>query len=123
MCACACVCVCVCVCVYSPLSSRLNALLSHVIQPKCVTSIFTASFLTFTEVVYLQRCLVVTWLVPHETVAFSAYSVYTIQLCTMSRHFMQSHIRSVFACLAVTCHVHFWQNDRDHLRVTAVKEG
>ena len=29
---------------------------------------------------------------------------------------MQSHIRKVYACLAVTCHLHFWQNDRDLLR-------
>ena len=39
-------------------------------------------------------------------------------------HFMQSHIRAcVFscnACLAVTCHLHFWQNDRGLLRATAV---
>ena len=33
---------------------------------------------------------------------------------------MQSHIRKVYACLAVTCHVHFRQNDRDLLRATAV---
>ena len=26
---------------------------------------------------------------------------------------MQSHIRRVHACLTVTCHLHFWQNDRD----------
>ena len=62
---------------------------------------------------YLQRCLTVTWLVPHETAAISARSEYTIQPCTMSRHFMQSHIRRVHACLIVTCHLHFWQNHRD----------
>ena len=33
---------------------------------------------------------------------------------------MQSHIRKVYACLAVTCHLHFWQNDRDLLHATAV---
>ena len=38
-------------------------------------------------------------------------------------HFMQSHIRKVYACLAVTCHLHFWQNDRDLLRATAVTRG
>ena len=38
-------------------------------------------------------------------------------------HFMQSHIRKVHACLAVTCHLHFWQNDRDLLRATAVTRG
>ena len=35
-------------------------------------------------------------------------------------HFMQSHIRKVHACLAVTCHLYFRQNDRDLLRATAV---
>ena len=38
-------------------------------------------------------------------------------------HFMQSHIHKVYACLAVTCHLHFWQNDRGLLRVTAVTRG
>ena len=37
---------------------------------------------------------------------------------------MQSHIRKMHACLAVTCHLHFWQNDRDLLRATsAVTRG
>ena len=36
---------------------------------------------------------------------------------------MQSHIRKVYACLAVTCHLRFWQNDRDLLRATAVTRG
>ena len=48
-----------------------------------------------------------------------ASSVYTIQPC----HIMQSHICKVYACLAVTCHLHFWQNDRDLLRATAVTQG
>ena len=62
------------------------------------------------------------WLVPHETAAVSAQV-----LCTPYNHapchFMQSHIRKVYACLAVTCHLHFWQNDRDRLRATAVTRG
>ena len=33
---------------------------------------------------------------------------------------MQSHLRRLHACLAVTCHLHFWQNDRDLLRATVV---
>ena len=61
------------------------------------------------QVVYLHRCLVVTWLVPLETAAISARSVYTIQPCTISRHFMQIHIRKVHACLAVTSHLHVCQ--------------
>ena len=38
-------------------------------------------------------------------------------------HFMQSHIHKVHVCLAVTCHLHFWQNDRGLLRATAVMQG
>ena len=38
-------------------------------------------------------------------------------------HFMQSHIRKVCACLAVTCHLRFEQNDRGLLRATAVTRG
>ena len=34
-----------------------------------------------------------------------------------------NHIRKVYACLAVTCNLHFWQNDRDLLRATAVTRG
>ena len=37
--------------------------------------------------------------------------------------FNKSHIRKVYASLAVTCHLHFWQNDRDFLRATAVTRG
>ena len=37
--------------------------------------------------------------------------------------FNKSHIRKVYACLAVTCHLHFWQNDRDFLCATAVTRG
>ena len=35
----------------------------------------------------------------------------------------ESHIRKVYACLAVTCHLRFWQNDRGLLRATAVTRG
>ena len=62
------------------------------------------------------------WLVPHETAAVSAQV-----LCTpynhVPCHFMQSHIRKVYACLVVTCHLHFWQNDRGLLRATAITRG
>ena len=53
----------------------------------------------------LKHCLIVTWLVPYETAAVLARSVYTVQPCTTSRHFMQSHISRVQASLAVTCHL------------------
>ena len=101
---------------YSQLSSILTVLKC---DSACVT-LFMARFCISAEAVYLQGCLNVTGLVPRETAAVSARSVYTIQPCNMSHYFMQSHIRRVHACLVVTCHQHFWKNDRDLLHATAV---
>ena len=54
----------------------------------------------------------------------NARSVYTIQPSTsLQCHFMQSHIFRVCMCLAVTCHVHFWQCDWDLLCATVVTQG
>ena len=86
-------------------------------------SLFIACFWISTKVVYLQRCLILTWLVPRETDAILACSLYTVRQRTVSRHFMQIHIHRVHACLAVTCHLHLWQNDQDLLCVTAVTQG
>ena len=56
---------------------------------------------------------------PHKTAAVSAEV-----LCTLYNHapchFTQSHIRKVYASLAVTCHLHFWQNNQDLLHAAAV---
>ena len=49
--------------------------------------------------------------------------VFIIHLCTMSRHFMQSYICRLHASLAVTCHLHFWQNAWDLLLATVVTQG
>ena len=74
---------------------------------------------------YIHRSGVLTalaWLLPHETAAVSAKVLcapYNHAPC----HFVQSHIRKVFACLAVNCHLHVWQNDPDLLRATAVTPG
>ena len=70
---------------------------------KSVTIAFYSTFWISTEVVYLGRSsgyCIVTWLVPRETAPISARSVYTIQPCTVSHHFTQSHIRRLHACLA-----------------------
>ena len=45
-----------------------------------------------TEVVYLLRCLVVTWLVPRETAAVSARSVHTIH--TAIHYVMSLHTKT-----------------------------
>ena len=59
------------------------------------------------------------WLVPHETATLSVQVLYTP--CNHAAcHLMQSHMRKVYACLAVTCHLHIWQNERGLLRATAV---
>ena len=93
---------------YFPLSWA-DSLPLHVILHAGMTGYFT--FWISTEAL--------AWLMPHETAAISAQV-----LCTPYNHapchFMQSHIRKAYACLAVTCHLHFRQNDRDLLRATAV---
>ena len=65
------------------------------------------------------------WLVPQESADRESQSQRI--LCTPYNHapchFMQSHIRKVYACLAVTCHLHFWQNDRGLLHATEVTWG
>ena len=71
-----------------------------------------------TEVVYLQR-----WhgwchmkLQPSRRILCTPYN-------HAPCHFMQSHICKVYECLAVTYHLHLWQNDRGLLRATAVTRG
>ena len=59
---------------------------------------------------------------PHETAAISVQVLRTLYNRAPC-HFMQSHMRKVYVCLAVTCHLHFWQNDRDLLYATAVTRG
>ena len=69
--------------------------------------------------------LVVAWLVPREAAAVSAQVLCTPHHTTMHQFTvsLHSHIGRVLVCLAVTCHLHFWQNGRDLLRVTAVTLG
>ena len=80
--------------------------------------LFIARFLISIEVVYLQRwhCWCHMNLLPSRRVQCTPYN-------HAPCHFMQSLIHKVYACLAVTCHLHFWQNDRDLLRATAVTRG
>ena len=104
---------------FSALLSRLTALACG---STWVTSFYSVFFFFFLNIHRSGVLTALAWLVPHETAAVSAQV-----LCTPYNHapchFMQSHIRKVYACLAVTCHLHFWQNDRDLLRATAVTRG
>ena len=115
---------------FSALISRLAALAMSILHEWLYSFIarffllffffFSFSFLNIHRNGVLTALAV--WLVPHETAAVSAQV-----LCTPYNHapchFMQSHIRKVYVCLAVTCHLQFWQNDRDLLRATAVTRG
>ena len=74
-----------------------------------------------TEVVYLQR-----WhgwchmkLQPCRRVLCTPYNHAQCHFMQSQSH-MQSHIRKVHVYSDVTCHLRFWQNDRDLLRATAV---
>ena len=84
------------------LHSQADSLCLHVILHEWLA--VHSAFLNLTK----SRVLtVLAWLAPHETAAIS----------------VQSHTHKVHECLAVTCHLHFWQNDWDLLCVTAVTRG
>ena len=53
---------------------------------------------------------------PSQCVAYTLYN-------HAPHHIMQSHTCKVHACLTVTCHLHFWQNDWDLSHATAVTQG
>ena len=66
----------------------------------------TAHFLISTEVVYLQCCLVVPWLVPCKTAAVSLYAPY---VCQFTFTLLKATYR-VHVCFAasITCHLHYF---------------
>ena len=73
---------------------------------------------------YWHCALVVAWLVPRETAAVSAQALWTpYNHAPVYSVFIQSNIRRVHVCLAVTWHLYFWQNVRDLLRAAAVTRG
>ena len=99
-----------------------SALLSRLTALACGSAWVTSFIERFLNIHRSGVLTALAWLVPHQTAAVSVQV-----LCTPYNHapchFMQSHIRKVYACLAVTCHLHFWQNDRDLLRTTVVTRG
>ena len=99
-----------------------SALLSRLTALACGSTWVTSFIARFSNIHWSGVLTALAWLVPHETAAVLVHI-----LCTPYNHapchFMQSHIRKVYACLAVTCRLHSWQNDRDLLRATAVTRG
>ena len=108
---------------YSPLSGRLTTLFSHVMLNVWLVS--------NTRFEYPPTWCITFFLNLFFTYGYESIPLSGRVLCTrykhapyyMSRLFMQSDIRRVHACLAVTCHLHLWQNERDLLRGTAVTRG
>ena len=78
--------------------------------------LFIARFWISTEVVYLQR-----WYGWCHMKLLQSRRVLSTPYNHAPSHFRQSHKHKVYVCLAVTCHLHFWQNGRDLLRATLVR--
>ena len=100
---------------FSPLS-RADSLHSHVIRHEWIA--FYSTFFEYPP----KWCTYSTGMAgaTRNCCRLGASSVYTIQPCTISLH--ANHIRKVYACLAVTCHLRFWQNDWGLLCATAVTQ-
>ena len=64
-----------------------------------------------------------TWMVPRETAAVSAHVLRAPYNHAPQCHFIPSHIQRVHVCLAVNCHLYFWQNGRDLLRNILQKQS
>ena len=56
-------------------------------------------------------------------VAVATWNCCHLNTCSVLCHFSWNHIRRVRVCLAMTCHLHFWQNGQDVLRATMVTWG
>ena len=97
-----------------------SALLSRLTVLACGSTWVTNFIVHFFLNIHRSGVLtVLAWLVPHETAAILAQV-----LCTPYNHVTSckaTYVRCV--CLAVTCHLHFWQNDWDLLCATAVTWG
>ena len=84
---------------------------------------FTQRSLTIHRSGHMQRCFVVTWLKLSGSAAVSANV-----LCTPHNYAPVYSVTLLEAtyigcmCLAVTCHLHVWQNDRDLLHVAAATQ-
>ena len=100
----------------SMVMNRLTTLISHVILKEWLYPLRAHIFIIHQSgvlTVVLACCR-----------RLGASSVDTIQPCTsLQHHFIQSHICRVYVCLAVTCHLHFWQNDWDLLCASVVTQG
>ena len=107
-------------CSYLP-SSRFLVCVYALLMPLRMTR-FTQRIFQYPPKLINAACLVVT-LVPRDSIAVSVQV-----LCTPYNYapfysvslFQATYVGCTDVCLVVTCHLHFWQNDRDLLHATAV---
>ena len=132
--ACLCVWVCVCVCCTHLFSFFPLAFVS-------VNDLFSWFFLVFVSemrTIFVVVVVAVCFFLLYAFVFYVYCRVLTDVVVELMLNVLRCHwhirdklwpmpkhgsIRKVYACLAVTCHLHFWQNDRDFLRATVVTRG
>ena len=73
--------------------------------------------------IHLSGVLTLRWYTGMAGATWNCCSFGTFCVYHAPCHFIQSHIHKVHTCLAVMCHLPFWQNDLDLLHATAVKGG
>ena len=96
-----------------------SALLSRLTALACDSTWVTSIIARFLNIHWGGVLTALALLVPHELQPSRRKSCvhHTIMLHVTS---CKATYVTVYACLAVTCHLHFWQNDRNLLRATAV---
>ena len=103
------------------LSLLLSSLITFVLRYSLLSSRLTSLMLC---VILKQPYFVVAPLCHMKLLSSQHKFCCTIQPCTsLQCHFIQSHIGRVHVYLAVTCHLHFWQNDQYLLHAIAVAQG
>ena len=96
-------------------TARFSAL-EHTHYARCGSTAFYSVFffLISTEVVYLRRWHHMKLLPSRREFCVHHTTVHHVTSCKAT------YDGKVYACSAATCPLHFWQNDRDFLRATAV---
>ena len=97
-------------------SSTTSLLLSR-LDPQIIVQLFVSLPSSWSR---LDSCCVLLLLLSWCLMSSDVIWHIRDKLWPMPKH---GSIRKVYACLAVTCHLHFWQNDRDFLRATVITRG
>ena len=99
------------------LRSRPDSLLSYMILHQWLTFLWRIFEYPPKWCTYSADMAVGTWNCCH----LGAFCVHPTTIHHVTSLHAKIYVRRVHTCL--TCHLPFWQNDRDHLRATAVSRG